>query len=111
MSRQLKALIASLNEMTPSVINRTVHNEIISALTKLSATQSRSSDNVMSEHIVTILTLMPEYIDNPSNKSFKNICQNLNPTELQLSPQVRQHFFNTDSPTLKPDVRKPKPQR
>lgn len=111
MSKQLKALIASLDEMTPSVANKTVHHEIISTLKKMSATQIRLNENVLSNHIVTILTLMPEYINNPANQSFKSICQNLKTTELQLSPNVHDHFFKASAPKPKPDVSKPKPQR
>lgn len=111
MSKQIKALIESLNEMTPSTEKKSTHDGILNALKKMAAKPARVSENTLSSHIVTILTLMPEYINHPESESLKQLCLNLKTTELELSPQVKQHFFSAPSQTAKHEIRKPKARR
>lgn len=87
MKNQFSALIKSLE-----VINL-VPKRVLSIL-KAIEKNNRADDSLVASCIIALLATQPEIMKHSRNQALRQLCRELHPTNLYLSPFIRSQFFD-----------------
>jgi hypothetical protein len=91
MNAKLKEFISSLKQTTVNQQHQDELKDLISDIQQLKT----ASDNELSTIVISILTVMPEIMQDPSNQAIKHFCEKLETTELSLSKFIHEQFYGS----------------
>lgn len=104
-NNKLAKLLASLKKIH---VSSDKYNEMLAILKAINTTSPKADDNTVASYATTFCTLFPEIMTHQNNQDLtKLLTQGLKPTELTLSPIVREKLFpEIMAPKTKPSLKR-----